>query len=108
MAVFEHIAHFYEATQSPSPILSFLQTLLSLLLLLLFFFSSFLTRHSLPQFTPILKSIHLELSIEDPEQEAFRSKAIDVNVMGNDVIVGEFVLFFLNYSMFLAKARVVY
>ncbi|KAL2558792.1 Uncharacterized protein Fot_03531 [Forsythia ovata] len=74
-------------TQSLSPILSFSQTLISLLLHLLFFFSSFLIRHFFSQFTPILKLIHLELSIEDHEREAFRSKAIDVNVMGSDVIV---------------------
>ncbi|KAL2487960.1 Diamine acetyltransferase [Forsythia ovata] len=89
--------------QSHSLILSFSHALLSILLPLLFFFSSFLTRHSLSQFTPILKSIHLELPIEDPEREAFRSKTIDVNVLGNDVIVVGFVLFFSNYSTFLAK-----
>ncbi|KAL2456428.1 putative acetyltransferase NATA1-like [Forsythia ovata] len=92
MAVFERLAHLCKATQSPSPIRFFSQTLIGLLLHSIFFFSSFLTFHSFPhpqnaQLTPILKSIHLELPIEDPEREAFRSKAIEVNVLGNDGVL---------------------
>ncbi|CAI9091127.1 OLC1v1026065C1 [Oldenlandia corymbosa var. corymbosa] len=48
-------------------------------------------------FSPILKTFHLELPIEDAEKETFRSG------IGGDVVVAGFVLFFPNYSTFLAK-----
>ncbi|KAK9062639.1 hypothetical protein SSX86_019827 [Deinandra increscens subsp. villosa] len=51
-----------------------------------------------PQFTPIHKSLTLDLPISDPESEKFRS-----STMEDDVIVVGFVLFFPNYSTFLAK-----
>ncbi|XP_027104960.2 GCN5-related N-acetyltransferase 8-like [Coffea arabica] len=48
-------------------------------------------------FSPILKTFHLDLPIEDSEKEIFRSE------IGGDVVVAGFVLFFPNYSTFLAK-----
>lgn len=48
-------------------------------------------------FSPMLKTFHLELPIQDPEKETFRSG------VGGDVFVAGFVLFFPNYSTFLAK-----
>ncbi|KAK4435994.1 putative acetyltransferase NATA1-like [Sesamum alatum] len=59
--------------------------------------------HRQPHFRPLLNSVLLDLPIDDPERESFRSKANDVTIFGNDVIVGGFVLFFPNYSTFLAK-----
>ncbi|KAH6801696.1 Acyl-CoA N-acyltransferases superfamily protein [Perilla frutescens var. frutescens] len=53
-----------------------------------------------PHFTPVLDSIQLHLPVDDPEKEKFRSNAADV---GDDVIVGGFVLFFPKYASFLAK-----
>jgi GNAT superfamily N-acetyltransferase len=47
-------------------------------------------------FTPITKTINLDLPITDPESDTFRSA-------GNDVVVAGFVLFFPNYSTFLSK-----
>ncbi|XP_022879246.1 probable acetyltransferase NATA1-like [Olea europaea var. sylvestris] len=108
MAVFEHLIHLFEATPEslantlfpenpPPPFSSFTVFLLEL---------SYMPFPPTPQdehFTPILKSIHLDVPIEDPGREMFRSKAIDVSVLGSDVIVGGFVLFFPNYSTFLAK-----
>ncbi|EPS72761.1 hypothetical protein M569_01998, partial [Genlisea aurea] len=46
-------------------------------------------------FTPIERSLHVDLPIEDPDRESFRSE--DGTVCG-------FVLFFPNYASFLAKA----
>ncbi|KAL2518879.1 putative acetyltransferase NATA1-like [Abeliophyllum distichum] len=89
---------FARPPQSPSLILSFLQTSSTFYFFAIFLlklsYTSFLPITQNAQFTLILKSIHLKLSIEDPEREVFRSKAIDVNVLSNDVIVGGFVLFF--------------
>ncbi|KAL3523475.1 hypothetical protein ACH5RR_016309 [Cinchona calisaya] len=48
-------------------------------------------------FSPLLKTFHLDLPIEDPEQEIFRPG------LENDVVVAGFVLFFPNYSTFLGQ-----
>ncbi|KAK9059795.1 hypothetical protein SSX86_020499 [Deinandra increscens subsp. villosa] len=53
---------------------------------------------SSPKFTPIHKTLTLDLPISDPESENFKS-----STMEDDVIVAGFVLFFPNYSTFLAK-----
>lgn len=45
----------------------------------------------------MLKTVNLDLPIIDPEAEMFRS------CVNNDVVVAGFVLFFPNYSTFLAK-----
>ncbi|KAL6545389.1 GCN5-related N-acetyltransferase 8 [Orobanche gracilis] len=104
MAVFEGLTHLLEATtaglsatlfppNAPPPFTSFTVFLLEL--------STFpFPLSGNPHFTPLLKSIHLDLPIDDPENETFRSIAYDA---GGDVTVGGFVLFFPNYSTFLAK-----
>ncbi|KAK4778181.1 hypothetical protein SAY87_018368 [Trapa incisa] len=48
-----------------------------------------------PSFVPISRTINLDFPIEDPESKAFR--------IDEDVTVAGFVLFFPNYSTFLAK-----
>ncbi|KAI3695908.1 hypothetical protein L1987_78912 [Smallanthus sonchifolius] len=50
------------------------------------------------KFIPIHKTLNLDLPISDPESEKFTS-----STMEDDVIVAGFVLFFPNYSTFLAK-----
>ncbi|KAL6586387.1 GCN5-related N-acetyltransferase 8 [Orobanche minor] len=104
MAVFERLTHLLEATtaglsatlfppNAPPPFTSFTVFLLEL--------STFpFPPSGNPHFTPLLKSIHLDLPIDDPESETFQSSAYDA---GGDVTVGGFVLFFPNYSTFLAK-----
>ncbi|CAI9759751.1 unnamed protein product [Fraxinus pennsylvanica] len=88
-AVSERLTHLFEATPEslantlfpqnpPPPFNSFTVFLLEL---------SYTPFPPTPQdahFTPILKSIHLDLPIEDPERESFRSRAIDVNILGSD------------------------
>ncbi|KAI3458965.1 hypothetical protein Pfo_015628 [Paulownia fortunei] len=104
MAVFEHLTHLFQATpaslsatlfppNAPPPFTSFTIFLLELST------SPFLPSQN-PHFTPVLKSLHMDLPIDDPEKETFRSNANDAN---NDVTIGGFVLFFPNYSTFLAK-----
>ncbi|KAL4575208.1 hypothetical protein LXL04_022050 [Taraxacum kok-saghyz] len=51
-----------------------------------------------PKFTPIHKTLNLDYPISDPESEVFKS-----STMEDGVIVAGFVLFFPNYSTFLAK-----
>lgn len=48
-------------------------------------------------FSPLVKTLHLDLPIEDSEKEIFQS------VVGSDVAVAGFVLFFPTYSTLLAK-----
>ncbi|XP_030451371.1 GCN5-related N-acetyltransferase 8-like [Syzygium oleosum] len=52
-----------------------------------------------PAFAPIVSTINLDLPIEDPENEVFASGAEG----GGGAVVAGFVLFFPNYSTFLAK-----
>ncbi|KAI4384400.1 hypothetical protein MLD38_002564 [Melastoma candidum] len=52
-----------------------------------------------PSFDPILRTLTLDLPVDDPEREAFRSSEGPLE----DVSVAGFVLFFPNYSTFLAK-----
>ncbi|KAK4430931.1 putative acetyltransferase NATA1-like [Sesamum alatum] len=104
MAVFERLTHLFQATpaalsatlfppNTPPPFTSFTVFLLELS-------TSPFPPSQNPHFTPRLKSLHLDLPIDDPEKEAFRSNFSDAN---DDVTVGGFVLFFPNYSTFLAK-----
>ncbi|KAL8518013.1 hypothetical protein ACS0TY_009343 [Phlomoides rotata] len=110
MAVFERLVHMCEATieslaatlfppNAPPPFASFTVFILEV--------------SSTPfppaadggsvRFTPILKSVHLDLPIDDPGRDEFRSNGNGVNFIGSDVTVAGFVLFFPNYSTFLAK-----
>ncbi|KAK9168735.1 hypothetical protein Syun_000875 [Stephania yunnanensis] len=60
---------------------------------------AFLIDHTImnPHYTPTTASVNLEIPVEDPEEGAF-------GVGGNEgVVAGGFVLFFPNYSTFLAK-----
>jgi GNAT superfamily N-acetyltransferase len=52
-----------------------------------------------PLFTPITRMAPLDLPIDDPEKETFRSNSSD----GLDVVIAGFVLFFPNFSTFLGK-----
>ncbi|KAK4403891.1 putative acetyltransferase NATA1-like [Sesamum angolense] len=107
MAVFERLTDLFQATPAdlsatlfppnpPPPFTSF--TFFSLELSSIPFPAT-----ANPHFPPLLNSVLLDLPIDDPQRESFRSRANDVNILGNDVIVGGFVLFFPNYSTFLAK-----
>ncbi|XP_057424087.1 GCN5-related N-acetyltransferase 8-like [Lotus japonicus] len=51
-----------------------------------------------PFYKPTMKVVNLDLIIDDPEKETFR------NQHGNDIFIVGFVLFFPNYSTFMAKA----
>ncbi|WCJ19299.1 Acyl-CoA N-acyltransferases (NAT) superfamily protein [Euphorbia peplus] len=51
-----------------------------------------------PGFTSLEQTLNLEYPVPDPQRETFRSGA-----GGGDVVVAGFVLFFPNYSTFLAK-----
>ncbi|XP_057788784.1 GCN5-related N-acetyltransferase 8-like [Salvia miltiorrhiza] len=109
MAVFERLTHLCEATteslsatlfppSAPPPFTSFTVFMLEL--------SSAPfppAANDNPHFNPILKPVHLDLPIDDPERDGFRSNALGGDVLGNDVTIGGFVLFFPNYSTFLAK-----
>lgn len=55
---------------------------------------------AVPAFAPIVHAINLDLPIEDPEAEIFASGA---EGGGGGAVVAGFVLFFPNYSTFLAK-----
>ncbi|XP_059628327.1 GCN5-related N-acetyltransferase 8-like [Cornus florida] len=50
-----------------------------------------------PFFTPIHKTLNFDLPIHDPESDSFKSNPND------EIVVAGFVLFFPNYSTFLAK-----
>ncbi|KAJ8642972.1 hypothetical protein MRB53_004720 [Persea americana] len=104
MAVFERLTHLCSATESSlsatlfnpdlRPFHSFTVLILEL--------SSTPPSHPPQQnpdspFSEIIRTIHPVGPIEDPEAETFRSSK------GGDWIVGGFVLFFPNYSTFLAK-----
>ncbi|XP_010555817.1 PREDICTED: probable acetyltransferase NATA1-like [Tarenaya hassleriana] len=98
MAVFERLTHLFSATESglastlfnSPPFQSFTVFLLEI------------SRSPFPHlassdFTPFLKTHNFDLPTEDPERLVFTSDP------GNDVVVAGFVLFFPNYSTFLAK-----
>ncbi|KAJ0262336.1 acetyltransferase NATA1-like [Hirschfeldia incana] len=102
MAVFERLTHLFSATESnlssslftSPPFKSFTVFLLEVSR------SPFPTTTlppSSPDFTPLLKTHNLDLPIEDPESYNFTPDML------NDVVVAGFVLFFPNYSSFLAK-----
>ncbi|KAL6980337.1 GCN5-related N-acetyltransferase 8 [Sarracenia purpurea var. burkii] len=101
MAVFERLTHLFSATEdslsatlfgtNPSPPFhSFTVFILEVST------NPFLPTAAAAPFQPITKSFNFDLPIADPESELFRSA-------GNDAVVAGFVLFFPNYSTFLAK-----
>ncbi|KAJ8533954.1 hypothetical protein K7X08_007278 [Anisodus acutangulus] len=102
MAVFERLTHLFSATESslsstlfpsnsPPPFTSFTVFLLEVSQ------TPFLPiDQNYPNFSPIYKTVNVDFPITDPEDEVFKSG-------GNDVVVAGFVLFFPNYSTFLAK-----
>ncbi|CAN4109651.1 unnamed protein product [Withania somnifera] len=105
MAVFERLTHLFSATESslsstlfphnnsPAPFTSFTVFLLEVSK------NPFLPlNQNDPNFSPVLKTVNLDLPIGDTETEMFRS-CVD----NNDAVVAGFVLFFPNYSTFLAK-----
>ncbi|XP_043700951.1 probable acetyltransferase NATA1-like [Telopea speciosissima] len=99
MAVFERLAHFCHATEaSLSSTLFNSPTFQSFTVFIL----EVSTRpfpedlhHNNPFYPPVVRIINLDLPIDDPEAETLRS--------GEGVVVAGFVLFFPNYSTFLAK-----
>ncbi|KAH6838168.1 Acyl-CoA N-acyltransferases superfamily protein [Perilla frutescens var. hirtella] len=100
LAVYEHLTHEFQATTTalsatlfpptaPPPFASFTMLLLELST------SPFQPSHNDHHFfTPLLKSMNLELPIDDQEKEIFRC---------GGATVGGFVLFFPNYSTYMAK-----
>lgn len=98
LAVYEHLTHEYQATAAslsatlfpsaaPPPFASFTTLLLELS-------TSPFPPSDNPHFTPLLKSFRLELPIDDREKETFRC---------GGATVGGYVLFFPNYSTYMAK-----
>ncbi|KAL0403487.1 UNVERIFIED_CONTAM: putative acetyltransferase NATA1-like [Sesamum radiatum] len=92
MAVFERLTDLFQATPAdlsatlfppnpPPPFTSFTVFLLELSSIP---FPATANSH----FPPLLNSVLLDLPIDDPERGSFRSRANDVNILGNDVIVG--------------------
>ncbi|KAK9283783.1 hypothetical protein L1049_012035 [Liquidambar formosana] len=99
MAVFERLTHLFSATESSlsatlfnsPPFQSF--TVFILEVSQQPFSPTPHSTHSI--YPPIVKTVNLDLPMNDPEEELFRSD-------GGAVLAG-FVLFFPNYSTFLAK-----
>ncbi|KAL5709963.1 tyramine N-feruloyltransferase [Ranunculus cassubicifolius] len=99
MAVFERLTHLFSATEASlsstlfnsTPFQSFTVFILELSQL------PFPLDHHYtnPNYPPITRTINLDVPVEDPDSEVFRSE-------GGFVVAG-FVLFFPNYSSFLAK-----
>ncbi|KAM7463526.1 hypothetical protein LguiA_031647 [Lonicera macranthoides] len=101
MAVFERLTHLFSTTESslsdtlfpstaPPPFHSFTVFILEVSP------NPFPPTPFSANFTTITKTINLDLPITDQESEIFRSSE-------NDTVVAGFVLFFPNYSTFLAK-----
>ncbi|KAF7811820.1 putative acetyltransferase NATA1-like [Senna tora] len=99
MAVFERLTHLFSATESSlastlfnsPPFHSFTIFILEVSP------SPFSESTSNPFYKPAVRVSNLDLPIEDPERETFKSEN------GDDVVVAGFVLFFPNYSTFLGK-----
>ncbi|CAI8602074.1 unnamed protein product [Vicia faba] len=103
MAVFERLTHLFTATES-----SYSSTLFSpdnkpfhsFTVLILEVSRNPFTDTQFdndPCYKPVTRVVNLDLPIDDPEKESFRTRH------GNEVFVAGFVLFFPNYSTFLGK-----
>ncbi|EEF30706.1 probable acetyltransferase NATA1-like [Ricinus communis] len=98
MAVFEKLTHLFSATET-----SLFSTLFnappfqSFTVFLLEVSTNPLSKIISPNFTPIERVVQLDHPIIDPESEMFKNSG------SGDVVVAGFVLFFPNYSSFLAK-----
>lgn len=102
MAVFERLTHFCSATETSLSSTLFNHPPFSS-------FTVFLLETSPAPFAPatadscsfdpILRTLTLDLPVDDPERDVFRSAEGPLD----DVAVAGFVLFFPNYSTFLAK-----
>ncbi|KAK1571737.1 hypothetical protein Q3G72_022190 [Acer saccharum] len=103
MAVFEKLTHLFSATESSltatlfnsPPFTSFTVFLLEVSPNP--FTTASASASSAAAFSPIDRVVHLDLPLVDPERETFFSDK------ANDITVAGFVLFFPNYSTFLAK-----
>ncbi|PON32067.1 FkbH domain containing protein [Parasponia andersonii] len=101
MAVFERLTHLFSATEASllatlfnsPPFLSFTVFILEVSS---HPFIDIIQHQSDVLYPPSVQVVNLDLPIDDPEREAFRSA-------GSDVVVAGFVLFFPNYSTFLGK-----
>ncbi|XP_028754995.1 probable acetyltransferase NATA1-like [Neltuma alba] len=98
MAVFEHLTHQFAATESAlSSTLFNSQAFHSFTIFILEVSPNPFPESTVnPLYKPKVQVLNLELPIEDPERERFKAE-------GDDVVVAGFVLFFPNYSTFLAK-----
>ncbi|KFK36805.1 hypothetical protein AALP_AA4G173600 [Arabis alpina] len=98
MAVFEQLTHLFSATESNlSSTLFTSPPFKSFTVFLLEISRSPFPATTSPDFTPFLKTHYFDLPIQDPESYNFTPDML------NDVVVAGFVLFFPNYSSFLAK-----
>ncbi|KAF8403088.1 hypothetical protein HHK36_011182 [Tetracentron sinense] len=100
MAVFERLTHLFSATEdSLSSTLFNSPPFQSFTVLILEVSQTPFSpdqHHNNPIYPPIIRIVNLDLPINDPETEVFRSSR-------DGVVVAGFVLFFPNYSTFLAK-----
>ncbi|KAK3232473.1 hypothetical protein Dsin_004354 [Dipteronia sinensis] len=99
MAVFEKMTHLCSAIESSLTATLFNSPPFSSFTVLLLEVSPspFTTGSASAAFPPIDRVVHLDLPLVDPERETFFSDE------ANDITVAGFVLFFPNYSSFLAK-----
>ncbi|KAJ7975049.1 putative Tyramine N-feruloyltransferase 4/11 [Quillaja saponaria] len=99
MAVFERLTHLFSATESAlSSTLFTSEPFKSFTVFILEVSTNPFSENPYPNpfYAPTARTFNLDLPIDDPERETFRS-------LGDDVVVAGFTLFFPNYSSFLAK-----
>ncbi|KAL5569357.1 hypothetical protein UlMin_025932 [Ulmus minor] len=98
MAVFERLTHLFAATEASLASTLFNSPPFQSVTVFLLEVSSqpFPEQSQNPLYPPKIQVVNLDLPIDDPEREVFKSG-------GSDVIVVGFVLFFPNYPTFLAK-----
>lgn len=98
MAVFERLTHLFSATEASlsSTLFTSSPPFHSFTVLLLEVSPNPFPPNPNPAYPPRLHALSLSVPVDDPDRHAFRSP-------GEDVAVAGFVLFFPNYSSFLAK-----